>query len=135
MTKTDASRLEKSRPDRGEYPALFGPPPLYDEEDMKAYDELLTKVSTTVAPLDIFEDIWIRDVVDLTFEIFRLRRLTADLIKVNEYKGLSEALVPLVGRSQADTLAEGWAARKPDVVETVNKARALLQAIEMAEQS
>jgi hypothetical protein len=30
-------------------------------------------------------------------------------------------LAPLVGRSQAETLAEGWAARKSDVVEEVNK--------------
>jgi hypothetical protein len=121
MNKTDASRLEKSRLDRGEHPALFGPPPLFDEEDTKVYDQLLTQVSTTVMPVDIFEDIWVRDVVDLTLEVFRLRRLTANLIKANAHKGLSETLAPLVGRSQAETLAEGWAARKSDVVEEVNK--------------
>jgi hypothetical protein len=118
INKTDSSHAEQPRPDKQ---ALFGPPPLFDEEHTKVFDQLLTEVSTTVAPLDIFEDIWIRDVVDLTLEIFRLRRLIANLIKVNEYKGLSEALVPLVGRSQAETLAEAWAARKPDVVEKVNK--------------
>jgi hypothetical protein len=121
MNKTDASRPEKPRPDRGEHPTLFGPPPLFDEEDTKVYDQLLTQVSTTVVPADIFEKIWVRDVVDLTLEVFRLRRLTANLLKANEYKGLSETLAPLVGRSQAETLAEGWAARKSDVVEEVNK--------------
>ncbi len=35
--------------------------------------------------------------------------------------GLAESLAPLVGRSQADTLAEQWAAQKPDVDEQVNK--------------
>ena len=39
----------------------------------------------------------------------------------NAYKGLTETLSPLVGRSQAETLAEGWAARTSDVVEEVNK--------------
>jgi hypothetical protein len=121
MSKTEASRPEKSRPDYGEHPALFGPPPLFDGEDTKIYEQLLTQVSTTVMPTDIFEDIWVRDVVDLTLEVFRLRRLTANLIKANAYKGLSETLAPLVGRSQAETLAEGWAARKSDVVEEVNK--------------
>jgi len=121
MNKTEASRPEKSRPDRGEHPALFGPPPLFDEEDTKVYDQLLTQVSTTVMPADIFEDIWTRDIVDLTLEVFRLRRLTANLMKANAYKGLSETLAPLVGRSQAETLAEGWAARKSDVIEEVNK--------------
>jgi hypothetical protein len=121
MNTTHASRPEKSRPDRGEHPAPFGPPPLFDGEDTTIYDQLLTQVSTTVMPEDIFEDIWVRDVVDLTIEVFRLRRLKANLMKVNAYKGLSETLAPLVGRSQAETLADGWAARKSDVVEEVNK--------------
>jgi hypothetical protein len=119
--KTDATRPEQSRPDRAEHPTLFGPPPLFDGEDTEIYDQLLTQVSTTVMPTDIFEEIWVRDFVDLTFEVFRLRRLTANLIKANAYKGLSETLAPLVGWSQAETLAEGWAARKSDVVEEVNK--------------
>jgi hypothetical protein len=121
MNKTDASRPEKSELDRGEHPMLFGPPPLFDGEDPEIYDQLLTQISTTVMPTDIFEDIWVREVVDLTLEVFRLRRLKASLMKANAYKGLSETLAPLVGRSQAETLAEGWAARKSDVVEEVNK--------------
>jgi hypothetical protein len=121
MAKTDASRREKSESDRVELPMLFGPPPLFDGEDPEIYDQLLTQVSTTVMPTDIFEHIWVRDFVDLTFEVFRLRRLTANLIKANAHKGLSETLAPLVGWSQAETLAEDWAARKSDVVEEVNK--------------
>ena len=121
MNTTDASRPKKSRPDRGEHPALFGPPPLFDGEDTKIYDQLLTQVSATVMPEDIFEDIWVRDVVDLTIEVLRLRRLKASLMTANAYKGLSETLAPLVGRLQAETLAEGWFARKSDVIEEVNK--------------
>ena len=121
MNKTDATRPEKSRPDYGEHPALFGPPPLFDGEDPKIYDQLLAQVSTTVMPEDIFENIWVRDVVDLTIEVLRLRRLKVNLMKSNAYKGLTETLLPLVGRMQAETLAEGWAARKSDVVEEVNK--------------
>jgi hypothetical protein len=64
---------------------------------------------------------WVRDVVYLLTEGLRLRRLKVNLIKANEYKGLSEALTPLVGRVQAETLAKGWAAQKSDVVEEVNK--------------
>src|SRR5262249_27825003 len=78
-------------------------------------------ICTAVMPADILEDIWVRDMVDLTIEVLRLRRLTANLMKVNAYKGLLETLSPLVGRSQAESLAEGWAARKSDVVEEVNK--------------
>jgi hypothetical protein len=120
MHETHASRPEKSRPDRAEHTTLFGPPPLFDGED-EIYDQLVIEISTAVTPADIFEDMWIRDVVDLTLEVFRLRRLTANLMKANAYKGLSETLAPLVGRSQAETLAEGWAARKSDVVEEVDR--------------
>jgi hypothetical protein len=120
VRETHASRPEKSRPDRAEHTTLFGPPPLFDGED-EIYDQLVIEISTAVTPADIFEDMWIRDVVDLTLEVFRLRRLTANLMKANAYKGLSETLAPLVGRSQAETLAEGWAARKSDVVEEVDR--------------
>ncbi len=121
MNKTDSTRAEQSRPDGGEQ-ALFGPPPLFDDEDTKVYDQLLTQVSTTVTPADIFEHIWVRDVVDLSIEVLRLRRFKVNLMMVHAYKGLTETLSPLVGRVQAENLAEGWAARKSDVVEEVNKA-------------
>jgi hypothetical protein len=112
---------EPSEPDRGERAALFGPPRLLDGEDEKVYAQLLREVSNVVAPADIFEEIWVRDIVDLSIEVLRLRRMEANLIAVNAYKGLSETLAPLVGLSQADALAQGWAAQKPEVVEEVNK--------------
>jgi hypothetical protein len=64
-----------------------------------------------VLPGDILEKIWVHDFAYHTIEGLRLRRT----------KGLAEALVPLVGRLRAQTLAEGWAAQKPDVVEEVNE--------------
>jgi hypothetical protein len=126
MNTTDANRTAQptTRPDRGEQIQLFGPPPLFDGEDAKAYDEFLTRISTVVKPVDILEDIWVRDLVDLTWEVIRLRRLKANVMMANAYKGLSETLAPLVGRSEAETLAEAWAARKSDVAEEVDKALA-----------
>jgi hypothetical protein len=53
----------------------FGPPPPLEGEDSMAYDELLARVSGDLKPNDFVEEIWIRDVVDLTWEIFRWRRL------------------------------------------------------------
>jgi hypothetical protein len=45
--------------------ALFGPAPLFEGEDTAAYDELLVRISETVKPADIVEEIWVRDIVDL----------------------------------------------------------------------
>ena len=123
---TDANRTAQStsRPHRGEHLDLFGPPPLFEGEDAKAYDKFRTLIYTAVKPVDILEEIWVRDFVDLAFEVFRLRRLKANVMMANAYKGLSETLAPLVGHSEAETLAEAWAARKSDVAEEVDKALA-----------
>src|SRR5260221_998271 len=45
--------------------APFGPPPLIDGENSAEYEELLGRVSATVKPADILEEIWVRDIVDL----------------------------------------------------------------------
>ena len=55
--------------------SLFGPPPLLEGEDPSAYDELLARISGAVKPADVLEEIWVSDVVNLTWEIFRWRRL------------------------------------------------------------
>jgi hypothetical protein len=114
-------RPEKSSPDHSEHLSLFGPPPLFDGEDTKNYDQIFREVFAAVTPADIFEKIWVREYADIDIEVVRLRRLTANLMKANAYKGLTEILLPLVGRSEAETLAEGWAARHSEVVERVNK--------------
>jgi hypothetical protein len=80
MSRTDAKRPAKSSNplERGRQLALFGPPPLIEGEDTRAYDELLTQISTAVKPANIPEDIWVQDIVDLVWEALRLRRLKAN---------------------------------------------------------
>jgi hypothetical protein len=79
MDTTDASRPKHSRPDHSEHLSLFGPPPIFDGEDMENYDQLLTGFSTAIRPAEIFEDIWVREAHDLTIEVLRLRRLKQQL--------------------------------------------------------
>jgi hypothetical protein len=59
---------------------LLGAPPLVGGEDAAAYDELLARVAGAVAPADVLEEMWVRDVVDLAWETLRLRRLKALLL-------------------------------------------------------
>jgi hypothetical protein len=64
---------------------LFGPPPLIEGEDAAAYDELLLRISAAVKPADILEDIWVREIVDLVWSAFRLRRFkTSPINWVND---------------------------------------------------
>jgi hypothetical protein len=57
--------------------SLFGPPPLIEGEDAAAYDELHARVSSAVRPTDFIEEMFVRDIVDITWTIFRFRRLQA----------------------------------------------------------
>jgi len=102
-------------------PVPFGPAPLIEGEDAGAYDELLVRISTAVRPADIFEEIWVRDIVDLVWEAFRLRRLKACLVTAGARKALAHGLSPLVGWAQADGLARSWAARKPGAIAAVEE--------------
>jgi hypothetical protein len=98
----------------------FGPPPLIEGDDRAAYDELLAQISAAVKPADILEDIWVRDIVDLVWEIFRLRRLKVNLMAATASKCLQNRLEPFSVEEWRD-LVEAWAARKPDAIARVNR--------------
>jgi hypothetical protein len=117
----DSSGLS-SAPRQGALPPVpFGPAPLIEGEDAGAYDELLVRISTAVRPADIFEEIWVRDIVDLVWEAFRLRRLKACLMTTGARIALAQGLSPLVGGAQADGLARSWAARAPGALAAVEE--------------
>jgi hypothetical protein len=92
--------------------SYLGPPALLAGEDADGYDALLTRITSTLAPRGALEEVLTRDVVDLTWEIFRLRRFKAALMQANAYKGIEDVLAPrealLAGRSSWET-ARQWA--------------------------
>lgn len=101
--------------------ALFGPPPLLEGEDTAAYDELLVRISGAVKPADILEEIWVRDVVDLVWEAFRLRRLKANLMTAVAHEGVERILTPRLGWSSAHDLAKAWARRERSAIKQVDE--------------
>src|SRR6266851_3163221 len=74
--------------------AAFDDSPLIPGEDRAAYDELLACISAAVEPADIFEKMWVRDIVDHQWEILRYRRLMANLMAATAHKGLRAVLEP-----------------------------------------
>ncbi len=103
--------------------AFLGPPPLAEGEHAAAYDELLARISGALQPADILEDIWIRDVVDLVWDVFRLRRLKANLMTARAADGVTNALERLNAGSSTE-VARQWAARDEAAVKTVEAALA-----------
>ena len=49
-------------------------------ENVRSYDQLLDRICATLQPRDSLEEIWIRDIVDLVWDTFRLRRAKASLV-------------------------------------------------------
>src|SRR5258708_20158162 len=109
----DPSALSHTPQERGLPPVPFGPAPLIEGEDAGAYDELLVRISTAVRPADIFEEIWVRDIADLVWEAFRLRRLKACLMTAGARSALAPRLAPGGGGAQADGPSRGLAPRAP----------------------
>lgn len=98
----------------------FGPAPLFEGEDSAGYDDLLARVSGAIKPADIIEEIWIRDIVALTWEALRLRRARAALLAANRYAGVKHVLMPLCGTKAYD-LSEQWARREGEAIAAVDR--------------
>ncbi len=59
---------------------LFARPPLLSTEDPQVYSALYRKFTDVLKPADVFECIWLHDIVHLTWDIQRLRCLSADFV-------------------------------------------------------
>lgn len=87
--------------------SLLGPAPLLEGEDADAYEELNHRVRAAVGPVDVIEEIWVRDIVDLLWETMRLRRLKVAYLQAYAHEGLNELLKSLVGDIRYN-LVLGW---------------------------
>jgi hypothetical protein len=86
----------KSAPNFVSRDSIFGPPPLLDTEDSAAYDELLARVSGDVKPTDTIEELWVHDIVDITWDILRWRRIKISLVELEMPSALEVMLEPLM---------------------------------------
>ena len=77
-------------------PPLAGVAPsgVLQGEKTADFDALLARITSTLRPSDVFEEMWTRDVADLVWEVFRLRRLKAALMREDAHKGLAAVLLP-----------------------------------------
>jgi hypothetical protein len=119
--------------------ALFGPPPLLEEEDAASYDELLARICAAVRPVDIIDEIFVADVVFLEWDILRLRRVKSNLLRGSGRKALedffrrtlhndldSEGFLKklhkiIAEEDRAKELARAYARREPDAIKQVDE--------------
>ena len=70
------------------------PPSVLRWEERRDFEDLLARTSATLRPADMMEEMWTRDVAELIWQIFRLRRMKDTLIDEASYRGLAEVLRP-----------------------------------------
>jgi hypothetical protein len=97
------------------------PPSLANGEDAATYAQLAARIRAAVAPANILEEIFARDVADLTWDVVRLRRVKAGLFAIGASDGMAQILggleeYPINGQLKA----RNWAARKPAALAAVN---------------
>src|SRR4029077_14681162 len=105
----------------GDHLEIFGPPPLLDGESREVYDTLLARVTGAVNPKDIIEEIWVHDIVNLVWEILRLRRLKVALLSSSVGRGLHKLYYDRDERFGMDSLIARWSAGEPVAVKKVEK--------------
>jgi hypothetical protein len=88
--------------------------PLFPGESEAEYVAFAERFVSTTKPADAIEEILVRDVIDLTWECFRLRRIKAGLVKANMRDGVGKILTTVGGGENGNPavreLSEAWAA-------------------------
>ena len=97
---------------------FFGPAPLIPGEDPLAYETLFRRFTKMLRPKDVLEEIWARDLADLTWEIYRLRRLRENVFQNyarNRVSGILEK------STKGEDLLQRWMRGEAEALEEVDK--------------
>lgn len=100
-------------------PPVAGHRPLLAGDAAAGYDTLLRRVSEEVKPAGVLEEIWLQDVVDLSWEVLRLRRQKADFLNSSAHRGLRKVLDGLIGWKEGQDLTAQWTAKNPEALKLV----------------
>ena len=87
---------------------LLGPPPVLPNESLVDYEGLKARLRAKIDPQDVLEEIWLRDILDLQWEVLRMRRLKSRLLGNSSPIGLESLLHRRVNYLDKDKLVEGW---------------------------
>ena len=73
---------------------LLGPAPLLPGESEADYEALKMRIMAAVKPADAIEHLYVRDVIDLQWDLLRFRRLKSHLLSSSAPSGLAALMLP-----------------------------------------
>jgi len=100
---------------------VLGPPALLDGENKEAYEVLHAKITGYVEPKDIIETMFVRDIIDLQWELLRWRRLKVALMNSEQAVIIRDMLIPFSGTVDMPLLIEQWTKQDPETVEALKE--------------
>jgi hypothetical protein len=95
------------------------PAPIVPGEDASVYHDLRARIFADAKPRGFLEELWVHDVVEVVWDVVRLRRYKAHLLASCAVEGLYKVLISLDVRDSYN-LSKGWAARDEAAVAKVN---------------
>src|SRR5690348_10983120 len=91
----------------------FSAPVLLDGEDPAAYAALRDDFLDCVKPQDIFEQAYLRGIIDVQWDIMRWRRLLAALLNSEKHAAVRDIFGPIIGFEKAREIYNGCAKQDP----------------------
>jgi hypothetical protein len=98
-------------------------PPLMPGENEAQYTSLAARIVAGARPRDAIEELLARDVLDLTWEILRLRRVKTGVLKASMHEGVERVMDDL-GYDETYESSKAWAAGDKRAKEQVTRALA-----------
>lgn len=104
-----------------ELQVLFGPPALLSAESPAQYWRLYSLLQAELAPAGVIEKMWLRDLVDLQWEVRRWRRLSNEFLSSSKHFGLDKILGSLPYDGSTMELKRNWTRRDPTAIAKVTR--------------
>jgi hypothetical protein len=113
--------IKKNRKGSRGVASYLGPPPLLSGEDPAAYEELRGKMLAFLKPTDILEEMYTNDIIDLEWEMKRLRRLKVAQINISKYAAVRDSLIPVIGFEKASEIYGACSKGDPAMMVEIDK--------------
>ena len=114
------SKSEIQTPLKQKLDSILGKPQLLVGDDHDEFIQIEAGIVAEINPQDVLENLWCRDVVERSYEIFRLRRWRAQLIEIREMNAvrilLNQSSELIRYPERIDDLVNGWGANDQDTI-------------------